>query len=506
MSVQATYALQLDYDNDGSFATAGDDISSAMMRATIMRGFSGPLARVAPVGRMRVLLKNADKAFSPPLDADLLPGKPVRLRMTYDATTVTLFQGKVEAIRPTAGEYGPRTTVLECVDSMDLLDRFEGRIALQVNAYADDIISDIVDDVFTPAGTNYESGVNQFPTSGERWSINPALARFGMLANQEEIYASQKILDCCIADWGRFFVAKDGTPTYYNRHHMPLDTSTALTLSGDMVDMLYEKRSMDVLNWVDVTYLPRTVGQFNEVIGRFAPERAARIEPTETDTFTIRFRDPSNPALDIGAINVITPVSGTDYEATDFEDGGDDVSANLNITFTAYADRAEVEIENTHASTPAYIQFFQVRGGAVRSRESETVRASDSTSIAAHGQRKLPLSAPLMGNNQQAQNLADYLLDYYKDPLDTVEGVVIVGNRSATLIEAVRDLELMDRVVITEDQTGLSSYAGYVTRMRHEINSKFDHRLYFDLETAYTLGGTPFELGDTLNSGNILIY
>lgn len=508
--IEATYQLHIDWDNDGSFATSGDNVTADLqLPAIIERGYASPLARMPSVGRATFVLNNQAQTYSPPLDSGVVPWRPVRFQMVYDSTTVVLFRGFIEAIRPAAGAYRQRNAVIECVDAMALLDIFEGRIAIQVNAYADDIISDVVDDVYSPPATNYQAGINQFPTSGEHWTINQALAQVGtgQAAVQENARAAQKIQDACVADWGRFFISKAGAPTFFNRHQMPLYTSTALTLDDNMQELAYEKRVSDVYNWVEVTYLPRAVSEGNEVLGRFAPEKAARIGPLETDTFVINYRDPINQAIAIGGISVLSPVNGTDYAVTDDELGeGADISANLNISFTAYADKAEIEIENTDASDDAYIQFLQVRGKAVRSREPETVVAADNTSINAYGQRKLPVKAPLMANNAQAQALASYLLDVYKGPQHIVDEVRILANKSDTFMKAVRDLELMDRVSITETQTGLSAFVGHIYRMRHVIASKREHWLSFALETPYDVGGTPFILGDTLDSGHILIY
>lgn len=508
--VEATYQLHIDWDNDGSFATSGDNVTADLqLPAIIERGYASPLARMPAVGRATFVLNNQDKSYSPALDSGVLPWRPVRFNMTYDNTTVTLFRGFIESIRPAAGKRRERTVTVSCVDAMALLDIFEGRIAIQVNAYADNIIQAVVNAVYSPPVTSYQAGINQFPTSGEHWTINQALAQVGtgQAAVQEGARAAQKIQDACAADWGRFFIAKNGAPTFYNRHQMPLDSSTELTLNDNMQGLVSEKRIGDVFNWVEVTYLPRAVSEGNEVLGRFAPDTAARVGPLETETFVVSFRDPINAALRIGGISVLSPVNGTDYAITDDEQGeGADKSSDVNITFTAYADSAEVEIENTDSADDAYVQFLQVRGKAVRSREPETVVAADNTSINAYGQRKLPVKAPLMANNAQAQALASYLLDVYKGPQHIVDEVRILANKSDTFMKAVRDLELMDRVSITETQTGLSAFVGHIYRMRHVIASKREHWLSFALETPYDVGGTPFEIGDALNSGNIIIY
>jgi hypothetical protein len=175
------------------------------------------------------------------------------------------------------------------------------------------------------------------------------------------------------------------------------------------------------------------------------------------------------------------------------------------VVTVAYADKAEVTLTNSTAA-PAWVQTLRILGRAVRTREPATATASDGTSRAAYQTRKLALDAPLMDELPEAQRLADHLLAAYKDPDDEVAGVGFLANGNATLLAAARDLELLDRVVVSEGQTGLDDYAGYITQMRHEIRSKFEHRVTLALATAYTVG-TPFRLDTSaLNSGHVLIY
>lgn len=508
MSEFATYAIQADWDLDGSWTDPGEDITEYFLHATINRGFANPLTRMATVGTMRLHMENEARQFSPPLESSVVPMVPIRVRMTYGATTVTRFQGFILSIEPAAGQYNTHDVIFNCADAGALLQIFEGRIVTQTGVYADDIISTVVDDVYTPPSTNYQDGINLFPTSGEQWTLPASLghALAGEQAGEDNVRATDKIRDACTADWGRFFIAADGAPTFINRHTMPLDTSTELTMASSPT-LGYRKSASDVYNWIEVTYLPRSVGTFHEVLGRFAPERAARIAPLTTETFVITFRDPSNQAIRIGGLSVVTPVSGTDYEATDDEAGeGADVSANLTLTFTAYADRAEVKLENTHSTNDAYIQYFTVRGRAVRSREPETVRVIDQTSINAYGQRKLGIRAPLMGNNAQALSLAIYLLDLYKDPQNVLRGVRLDANCDSTTLAAARDLELLDRVDISDTQVGLTNFIGHVMRLQHEIDSSGVHQVFFDVETPNTVG-TPIIIdSSTLDSGHVLIY
>ncbi len=507
--MNATYKLEIDWSADGDFGDANEDCSSDLLfPAVITRGYHSPLARMATVGRATFVLDNSAGTYTPASQATVLPRRDVKFTMTY-SSGVVLFRGYIESVQPSAGKYRDKRVIIECVDAIALLDQHEGPIALQTGVYSDDIISASVAAVYTPGSTSYQEGLNYFPYSAERWSFQQGFTAFQMSFGRytQEANASGKILDACASDWGRFFISKSGVPTYYNRHQMPLDTTTDLTLDDTMVELAYQKSIVPIFNQVEVTCYPRTVGEVNEVAGRLSQRHAPVIEASSAETFTIRFRDPSNTALDVGCAAPVTPTAATDFNVTDDVDGeGTDENSNITPSMTAYANKAEVTL-TSGVAYPTYVQDLQVRGLVVRAREPVTMVSTDSTSITAYQKRKLPIDAPLMSQEGDAALLADYLLSAYKDPIDDVRGVTIVANSNATLMAAVRDLELMNRVVITETQTGLSSDAFYIYWMEHRINNKYDHRLTFNVEPAYTLAGTPFRLDDSaLNSGHVLIY
>jgi len=500
----ATYSLFCDFDNDGSFLTAGDDISADFISATVDRGFSSPLARVTMVGRATFVLNNASKSYSPPLQATRLPRRPVRFDMTVSGSTTTMFRGFIESIAPSGGIYRDRRAVLECVDAVSLLDVHEGPIALQVSVTANTIISAVVSAVYTPPGTSYQSGITVFPFSADRWSETEEHG-----VGYEEITASRKIEDVCISDWGRFFVSKSGCPTFYNRHQTPLDATTELTLSNDMFDQSYHKSIQEVFNHAEVTSHPRVLGTANEVIGKLDQSTAPRIEASGASTlFVLPFRDPSDLYTPIGGASAITPVASTDYTCTDDDPGaGTNVSASVSACMTAYADRAEVTLSNSASNTnPVFVQSLQVRGKAVRVRDPITMQYTSASSITAFQRRKLRLDAPLMSTEYDAYRLAEYLIDVHEVPLDTVQGVEIACNANASLLDKARTLELLDRVVVTETQTGLSSYAGFIYHMTHSIPDRYNHHLILDLETAHSIG-SPFRLDiSRLDSGHLLVY
>ena len=491
MAVTATYTLYVDWASDGSWATGGDDISADWIGITIKRGYSSPLARYPFVGRMTVRLRNAAKTYSPPETAAARPRRPVKLDMTYGGNTVTMFRGWIETLRPAFGTTRSRQAVMECVDAIALLDRYDGEIALQTNTYADDIITSVVAATYTPPATNYQSGINMFPTAADRWTGRLlAWEGYGGGAGSgvlQRVNAANKIQDACAGDWGRFFISKAGAPTYYNRHQMPFDTSTALTLDDDIVGMDYEMGVSDIYNTIEVTCHPRKIGEVNEVLGEMDQNHAVMIEASGAEVFDIQFRDPSNNAIQLGGKTVVTPVRTTDFTVTSDEAGeGDDETLNVTATMAAYGDHATITITNDVARIVWLQPTLQVRGLAVRSLEPVTVLKEDVTSQGLYEKRRLRIDASLMSNPIHAENLAEWLLAYYKDPMHDIRGVTIFGNTNATFMAAVMNLELMARVVLTETQTGLSAQATYIYSMQHQISRGSIHTLTLDLEIAKT--------------------
>jgi len=502
MSETATYQLSLDWNNDGDFSDSGEDITADFRNASITCGFSSHLARVAGTGRMTLQLNNLSRTYSPPLNANVLPRRPVRFTMTYGGTTSTLFRGYLEDIQPTYGQYGTRQVTLICVDDMDTLNLHDGQIPMLTDIYADDIIQAAVAAAYTPASTAYQQGLNYFPTSAPDWQ-HAARTTWQLM---QDGGALQKITDACMSDWGRFFIAGDGIPTFMNRHQMALDTSTELTLDNTMLNMDYSYPVATVRNHVQVTCYPRTIGEFPETLGQLDQSQAPVIEIGESAGFVISFRDPVNSAVTVGGLDPITPVAGTDYVCTaDPEGEGEDLTDDVSITLVSYGDRAELTLTN-NASVRVWVQSLRVRGSAVRAKEPLTVIASDETSIDAYGKRELQVDAPLMSDPGDAQALADYLLSVYKDPLNRIDNIEILANKDAAWMAAVRDLELLDRVVLSEDQTGLSGFVGFISQMTHQINSRWEHRLRFSIEQQRTIS-TPFRVGvSQLNSGHVLVY
>lgn len=141
--------VYIDFDNDGSFATAGDDITAYVKSMQCKGGFDDELQHTASGGRATITLNNADRRFSPAYTAGtyygkLLPFLPLKIDLTDGVTTWTAFRGYTEAWEPESGEHGRRECRLSGIDEISRLQDIDVAIPLQEAETADVIIKKVV--------------------------------------------------------------------------------------------------------------------------------------------------------------------------------------------------------------------------------------------------------------------------------------------------------------------------------------------------------------------------
>lgn len=477
MSVTATYTLEVDWDGDGVFEV-GEDVTADLISVDIDRGLTDPLRRVAKVGRLNCVLRNTNRAYSPPLNANALPRRQCRFSMTYNSITTVLFRGFIEQLAPDFGQYRRRQISISAVDAISLLQLHELRLALQLNKRGDELISAVVADCYTPPGTAYDVDLETFPFGADQWSDD-------VLYGASRQRALNAIGDICRSNWGWFYIRGDGYAVFENRHHRLLDTTTQAAFSDTMMQLQYKKSVESVYNEVEVVAHPRTVGGSNEVLWQLEVTDS-RVDPSTAIRYNVRYRDPDNKDFDIGGKDMISPVSGADYQMTSQPDGaGSDVTANFTVSATLYANGAEIVVTNNSASQVGYINLLRIRGLAVRVYAPPIFREIDSASQAAYQKRALKVDAVLQDDQLVAQDQAKYLIGRYATPLDEISGLSFWANSDATRMGYARDLEISSRISLTEYQTGLSGFECFVQSIRHAISQAGRlHRVEIDVEKA----------------------
>lgn len=497
----------VDWDNNGSFSNANEAITGKTLSLTIDRGFAGLQDRVAKVGRCSIVVDNSDQSFSPLLAASVLPRRGVMVTHVYNGIQTTLFRGFLEKIEPQADAFGLRLARLDAVDALALLQLHELAVGLLQNYRADETVAAIVANCYTPPGTAYDTDPDVYPYSADRWSED-------VLYDTRRQRALPALRDVCNSSWGRFYIRRDGAATYESRHHRILDTTVRAVFAGTMTDVNYSKAVGTVYNEVEVTAHPRNIGVDNEVLWAFEGQAPA-IQPGETKTFRASFRDPDNKDFRVGGLSVVQPVAYTDYIGKSEQGGGGlDRTGSLTVTATVYANSADIVVTNGHTlvvylTSEAYggQGFLQIRGLAVRIYEPPKFIKTDSTSQAAYQKRAFTVNAVLQDKPGEAEVQAQYLLDRYKDPLDDVGGVQFVAGTSATQRGYARDLEIGDRVTLTEAQLGISSVDYFINAIRHEVSAGGDlHVITLAVEKNEDQADAPFILDVSLLDTGVLVY
>lgn len=505
-----TLVVECDWNADGDFADTGETITAYVMRMSIHRGAASKLERMAALGECTIELKNSDKRFSPGYAAGALypnvkASRHLRVRSTAPVAA-TLFDGRIAEIVPTPNAKGARTCTITAYDDLDRLSRNDVNVALQVNRRSDQLISTVVAAVYTPAATDYGVGDDTYPYAGDTWFFRADDG--GNLQNDYSIQgnALDAVRSIVNSEFGRFWIARDGTPTFRARSSFFSAVSSAATFSDSMKGLQVRYASDSILNKVTVTAYPRTIGSTVEVLWKL--DKADSFAPGEARQYRAAFTDPNNPDIRIGGNNVVTPVANTDYKLNSQADGaGDNLSASLTISsFTVYANYAEFTATNTSTRT-GYLVRAQVRGQKLTQFNPAVQKSSDSASQTEFDIRRADFDQPLQDSALKAQDLADYLIYDGKDQHEEVTGLV-VSNRTDALLTQQLTRVLGELITVSETQTGLSGLKYFIIGEHHEFSEGGNHvETTWDLERGrvgefWILGVAGYsELGTTTRLG-----
>jgi hypothetical protein len=119
LSTTPTITVAIDWDANGNFTTAGDDVTSAVKSVTWTRGRSADFSTDA-VGSATFVLNNSTGTYSPETNTKLRPGKPVLITSTYIGITRAHFYGYIQRITLDPKQYD---VTIVCYDPMGAMSR-----------------------------------------------------------------------------------------------------------------------------------------------------------------------------------------------------------------------------------------------------------------------------------------------------------------------------------------------------------------------------------------------
>ncbi len=451
----------------------------------------GPIEYVAEVGTCTLTLDNSSGRYSPdnasgPLYGNLLPRRLVKVTATDGVTVWTLFAGYIDKIEPEAGLYSARHVVIECIDAIGLLTFQRISLPLQQNKTADQLISQVVAATYTPASTNYQAGTTPFDVAADQWSADRTTALDAIKESVE-------------SEFGRFFIQRDGTPTFYARRYFFALTTPVLTLTTANPFALTVGRDVaQVFNLIKVVAHPRNTLSAIQVLA--AATSSVLIPPVGPlgagiRIVTLHFHDATGNS--IGGTTLQIPLTAvTDYVVNEKKDNSGIYYTTSPYFTIAVTDvrGSEVTITMTNAALGVlYANTLQIRGQAITAYDPLTQTAQDSTSQTTYQKREWTHDLPLSADVDFAQSLAAYLLDRYAQPFTRADAVTI-HNDPVVNGTNVFSVKLFDQLAVSDAQTGLSNVALWVIGMRLQITpddflltwitERADDKAYWTLGTS----------------------
>ena len=448
---------------------------------------------LAEPGTAQITLRNEDQRYSPEI-TPIQPGQVLRIQSDDGTTLRTHFSGHILSVEPQPGDQGPRRAVIRAADAAWQMQYLTIRLPPQVDVRADDVIEQILAALplrrtklkgywLLGRVDHGELGSNtRLPIANIVRSLESGQTRFAYVGDTwgAGIPAPQAIREVVEAEGGRFFIDRSGQAIFYNRHHLPRD-STALACFDDSFLVLEYAYGAQVVSLVQVSLLPRSVGSPGSTVWELA---APQLIPAEIDLprqILARFQDEQGQPL--GALDLMPPVPGLDYSANTKADGsGSDVTAKVDVRLRQSGfSAALLELRNRYPHD-VYLQAgARLRGTPVIAEEPLQLQATSYGSLALYSPQLLRLNLPALDSIEQADLLAHFELSRRKTPRGELRSLSLDNVQQSAQILA---RTLFDRISVSESQTGHSADYFIVAEAHQVDRGGSRHRVTWTLESA----------------------
>ena len=423
---------------------------------------SGPLDRIASTGTMIWAMDNSVSNsggvvgyYSPGhtnARAGWDIGIGVRCKLTYGGTDYYKGVGTLIIVIPDAGQYQRQAVLCTAVDWMDeaAITRIRG-IGIQTNQRSDQIIDTIVTNSVTrqPASTSYNTGQSSF-----------AISLDNMNDTQTPVLAA--LADTVISELGYLYV-KGGTTggvlKFEDRHARPKFGAAVGSFDETMVSLDVTRSRSDIINRVYVIVHPRTTAGSASVLYELTTtDSVPSIAAGVTIQITAPFREASIKSYRVAGSSIVTPVAGTDWIANTVADGsGSVITSDVAVTLSTTAANAVTFQVVNNGTVTAYLTTLQVRGTEVADISNTVMAASDSSSATTYGERDQRVDMKYESNaGEFATNIAEWILNVYKDPRYVIKQMSIIGNASSYLMTQAIAREPGDKITLAETMTGIA--------------------------------------------------
>lgn len=460
----ATYVLEIDWNNDGDFGDAYEDVTANTVSIETRRGrdYASQLTGRASPGRLIAVIRNPSGIYSSynsagPLYGSILPGRSVRLRTTSPVAT-TLWTGILTRLVPAGVIDGVPIAQLEATGPMTILANKNITVAKQSSQYTGALIGAILDDIGWPAGAR---------------TIDTGQIQVGSWY-EHDVTAMTAIRNIEDTELGFVYESGAGYLVFEDNNHRLLGehivsqqtysdgTGAAMSYSAieqmDPIEDIYNELIVDVQTYV-VSGSILVLWTFEDTDPVLSPGSSITIWAEYPNTSV----DSENGAF----VNLWTvPVVGVDI----MQDGV--LNTDIAISTIRFSNSMKITITN-NGSAAATFTLIQARGVKVTKNAIIRVSSEDASSATKYGKRTYKLPSKWLQSVNIAKDYADFLVSRYKDPTPRLT-IRYLANKDATSLTDALSREISDRVTVTA--TGARTQLGididfYVESISHKIRN-----------------------------------
>jgi len=514
----AQWKLLVDWNRDGDFSDAGEDITQYVIEWHWKLGMGKPYQEIGDEAEATIVLDNQTGYFSPekagPYQNLMDRNTPVLIQSVYGGVTIDHYTGWIESVLPSPGTVAPRRATMLCYGIKSILEKSKVYLELMENVTADDVIDAILQQVnITPANAtgNWVLGVSNFSELGEKtwladvtdfWTLQTGLQTLSFVGDTWDngVSAMDGIADVVAAERGRAFQGRNGKYLFWNRAELQTNVDSVLSVTDTVFETLDYRYGENLANVIKIRIQPRTISaSTDELLWEAEDDIEVPRDGGQGRTKTIRA---SYKSTDDG-----TKIAGRSAKKPTRAAGtllGTRIN-QLEMYFEADARSARMILRDPDKKPgPPRITIttLQIRGQKFTSWKEQELEVVDDASIARRGKQEYTVSAGLLDNLDFAQQIIEYELARRKDPRGEVFSITLRNVNQTNLIHML-NRTMGDRITVSETQTGHASDYFIIGEQHDLMDGTANYTVTWYLETAeagqaWVLGEVGFsELGET---------
>lgn len=475
MSATATYVLEIDWNNDGDFGDANENVTSDVYSVETIRGrdYASQLTGRAMPGQLVAGLKNLDGTYSSfnassPIYGNIVPGRKIRLRTT-SPSAATLWTGYLQNILPAGSLHGAPYVTLKAVGAIGKMSQKNVSPAKKDNQATGSIIGTILDS----AGWGSERSIDAGQTTVGKWFVN-------------RLKAINAVRDIENTELGFFYESAAGDLVFEDRHHRLKEPHlTSQQTYSDVSGMGYATLEQndplrEIYNEAIAMVKAYETAGASEVL--WTLQETPTVSPGATVIYWAEYPNVEKD-VDTGAFvdSWDTPVVGTDITQTGVDNG------DIGLSVSKFANSMKIQITNNNVLATATLTLVRAKGTKVTKKYPARIAQEDSASQTAYGKRTFRLPSKWLQSTIVAQDYVNYLIGRYKNPVPLLT-MSFVANRDSTAMTEALTRDISDRITVVA--TGSKTKLGintdfFIETIQHRIREGGKlHEVVFNLSES----------------------